>query len=126
MRKIATIITILTTGIALGACSQQPLPEPVMEKVTTTAPSATTTSEHVSLFDVIERERVQHNSDESHNGVHVRVVGSFVPADSAHNGYIAWREYEVIDASGNVVQCFGVEHDTSSTPVIDCNFPAPR
>lgn len=127
MRKIATITTIATACVALSACSQQPLPEPVMEKVTTTAPRTATanTSEHVSLFDVIERERAQH-SDESHNGVHVRVVGSFVPADSAHNGYSAWREYEVIDASGNVVQCFGVEHGTSDTPVIDCNFPAPR
>ena len=128
MRKIATIITIATACVALSACSQQPLPEPVMEKITTTAtrPATANTSEHVSLFDVIERKRAQHNSDESHNGVHVRVVGSFVPADSAHNGYSVWREYEVIDASGNVVQCFGVEHDTSSTPVIDCNFPAPR
>lgn len=88
MRKIATIITIATACVALSACSQQPLPEPVVEKVTTTAPRTATanTSDHVSLFDVIERGRAQRNSNESHNGVHVRVVGSFVPADSEHNG----------------------------------------
>lgn len=137
MRKIALTITAATALTAITACSTEPLPEPVLETLIQETQQgmhdvslAKLTDEIKYAMQAVKNEEESTAKEKSKgvsvNGMNVEVVGSFVPADSAHNGYSAWREYEVIDASGNVVQCFGVEHDTSDTPVIDCNFPAPR
>lgn len=111
LRKIATITTIATATITMVACASEPLLEQTVEQ------SSQETTQVVQESKAENKKTAQPKNDMS-----VQLVGEVYLNGIQDDGYRSWREYEVTDSNGNIVQCFGVETRPSTPMSVTCNW----
>ena len=125
LRKIATIATITTATIAMVACSPEPTPETAVEQPTqetTVEQPAQETAMEQSTQDMQKGKTENKKTSQPKDDMNVQLVGEVFLNGMQDDGYRSWREYEVTDSNGNIVQCFGVETRPSTPMSVTCNW----